>query len=213
MFVNRTQAGARLAHLLRDEPLDDAIVLGVTRGGVPVGFEIAKSLDADFSIIIVQKLPLPSQPESGFGAVAEDGTRLVLPYAHRYLAPEQIEAIIHEREQEIERQKIIYRGRRPRQVVKDRTVIIADDGVAMGSTLRAAVRMIRKDEPARIILAAPVSSPEASHALEQMESVSRVVIPEKPQFFSSIKQAYEPWTEVTDHDVLAILKEWQKKYA
>ena len=205
MFKNRQDAGIKLAEKLLSWKGKDTIVLAIPRGGVPVGFEVAKTLGTDLSLLIVRKLPFPYNPESGFGAIAEDGSVVILPGASRNLQKELIETIVADQEKEIERRVHILRGNRPLPELAGKNIILVDDGIAMGSTMRAGVRCVSKKEPARIVVATPVSSPEAAHALSQMEAVDEVVILEEPRFFHSVAQSYQNWQDVPDHEVINFL--------
>ncbi len=205
MFKDRSDAGKQLADALSAYRIDNPIILAIPRGGVPVGFEIAEALSTTLSLIIVRKLPFPFNPESGFGAVAEDGSLVVLPNASRNLNKELIETIIEDQKREIERRIRILRTNRPLPDVTDRTVIIVDDGIAMGSTMRAAVRCVAKKNPAGIIAAAPVSSPEAAHALSEMQAVDEVVVLLEPRFFHSVAQNYQNWRDIPDYEVINLM--------
>ena len=205
MFTNRSEAGIELAGRLTDWKGSDTVVLAIPRGGVPVGYEVAEKLGTCLSILIVQKLPFPYNPEAGFGAVAEDGSLVILPGASRNMNRELIETIIADQKKEIERRIHILRGGRPLPDLEGRKVILVDDGIAMGSSMRAGVRYISGKNPAEIIVAAPVSSPEAAHALSQMEAVNKVIVLEEPRFFHSVAKSYEQWKEVPDYEVLNLL--------
>lgn len=213
MFADRTDAGKQLAKELEKYKNQDALILAIPRGGVPVGFEIAKYLDAEFSMIIARKLPFPYNPESGFGAVAEDGSTIILRAAAANLSKEMITSIIEDQKQEIKRRIKILRGGQPLPNMEDRTVILVDDGIAMGSTMRASIKTCKNMHSGRLIIAAPVGSPEVARAIKFKEVVDETVILEKPKFFRAVAQVYEKWHDVADHEVLAIMNEWQKQYS
>lgn len=205
MFTDRIDAGRKLAQELTRYRGEDILVLAIPRGGVQIGFEIARELDAELSLIIAKKLPCPCHPESGFGAIAEDGPPIIRKEASRGIHPKTIQAIIHQQEQEIKRRIQILRGNQPLPSISGRTVILVDEGIAMGSTMQTAIKIIKKHEPEKLIVAAPVGSPESVHALEGMQDVDEVYVLEKPQFFKSIKQAYRHWHTVPDHEVLTLI--------
>ena len=213
MFKDRRDAGKELSKELSHLRDENPFVLVVPRGGVPVGFEIAKALQSDFSLVISRKLPFPYNPESGFGALAEDGSSVILSQAFSIFSPETIEEIKNEQRKEIKRRIQVLRGGRPLPQIGNRVVILVDDGIAMGSTIRAAIKLIAKQNPKSLIVASPVSSPEVGKALEEKEVVDEVVILEQPQYFRAVAQVYENWRDISDYEVISIMKEWQREKA
>jgi putative phosphoribosyl transferase len=207
MFTDRKDAGRQLAKSLSAYRDKDPLVLVIPRGGVPVGFEVASDFGTCLSLLIVQKLPFPYNPEAGFGAVAEDGSLVLLPGVSRNLNKELIETIIADQKREIDRRIHILRGNRSLPELAGRKVILVDDGIAMGSSMRAGVKCLSGKNPAEIIVATPVASPEASHALSQMEAVNKVVILEEPRFFHSVAQSYQHWKAVPDYEVISLLNQ------
>ncbi|MCX7766509.1 MAG: phosphoribosyltransferase family protein, partial [Candidatus Sumerlaeia bacterium] len=141
MFVDRTDAGKKLAKALDSYKNQDVLVLAIPRGGVEIGYQVAKYLNADFSILVARKLPHPDEPEAGFGAIAEDGSLFILEEAERLLPQELIRQLIEVQQREIQRRIQKFRGGKPLPVIKDRTVILVDDGIAMGSTMRSAIML------------------------------------------------------------------------
>jgi predicted phosphoribosyltransferase len=186
------------------------LVLAIPRGGVPVGYEIAKALQADFSLIIVRKLPFPYNPESGFGAIAEDGSSIILNQAKSIFSSETIETIIEEQKKEIKRRRQVLRGGHPIPEISDRTVILVDDGIAMGSTMLAAIEMIKNQKPKSLIVAVSVSSPEIGRAIDNQRAVDETIILEQPRYFRAVAQVYENWRDIPDYEVISIMKEWQR---
>lgn len=213
MFADRTDAGKQLAKELEKYKNQNTLVLAIPRGGVPVALEVAKYLDAELSMVIARKLPFPYNPESGFGAVAEDGSTVILRAAAANLSQETIESIIEDQKQEIKRRIKILRGGQPLPNMQDRAVILVDDGIAMGSTMRASIKTCNNHHPSRLIVASPVGSPEVARALKLKDAVDETVILEKPKFFRAVAQVYEHWHDVADHEVLAIMNEWHHSYA
>ena len=213
MFKDRRDAGKELSKELSHLKDENPLILAVPRGGVPVGFEIAKALQSDFSLVISRKLPFPYNPESGFGALAEDGSSVILRQAFSIFSPETIEEIKNEQRKEIKRRIQVLRGGRPLPQIGNRVVILVDDGIAMGSTIRAAIKLIAKKNPKSLIVASPVSSPEVGKALEEKEVVDEVVILEQPQYFRAVAQVYENWRDISDYEVISIMKEWQREKA
>jgi predicted phosphoribosyltransferase len=212
MFENRRDAGRQLAEKLKKYHGQDVLVLAIPRGGVPVGVEVAKTLEAEFSILIARKLPFPYNPEAGFGAIAEDGSIAVMRGASRNLSDAMIETIINNQHQEVERRIKILRGGQPLPIINKRTVILVDDGIAMGSTMRASIKLCENKHAETIIVAAPVASPEVAHSLNQIDSVSEAVILVKPKFFKAVAQVYDEWYDVPDHEVLDLMMHWQKEF-
>jgi len=208
MFKNRIDAGKRLSQSLKAYKGKGIIVLAIPRGGVEVGYEIAKSLEAEFSIVVSRKLPFPGNPESGFGAIAEDGSFFLIEGAEAWMPPNQIHRIMNEQKEEIKRRKKVLRGDKPFPKIKDKTVILVDDGIAMGSTMRASLRMCRKKEAAKIVVASPVAGPDVARILE--EEADDTVILEKPESFHAVAQVYEKWYDVPDEEVVEIMKEWKE---
>ena len=211
MFNNREDAGKQLAEQLLPYRSDLTIVLAIPRGGVPVAFEVASRLQAQFSLIICRKLPFPHNPEAGFGAVAEDGSTIIMPGPSAYIPKDNIEAVIEDQKKEIARRIKILRGGQPFPNLHGRIVILIDDGIAMGSTMRAAIKLCTKHNPEKLVVGSPVSSPEVAHFLEQKEEVDNVIILERPQYFRAVAQVYEEWCDVPDHEVLDIMNLGDKK--
>lgn len=211
MFKDRKDAGKALSKKLSHLGGVNPLVLAIPRGGVPVAYEIAKALHADFSLVIARKLPFPYNPESGFGAIAEDGSSVILSQAHSIFPDETIKMIKEEQKKEIKRRIQVLRGGKPLPEINNRIVILVDDGIAMGSTMRAAIKLIKKRDPKFLIVASPVSSPEVGRALNKKDAVDEVVILEQPQYFRAVAQVYENWRDIPDHEVLEIMKEWQKE--
>ncbi len=212
MFKSRKDAGQKLARALIDYKGQNVLVLSIPRGGVPVGYEIAMTLNADFSLLIVRKLPFPDNPEAGFGAIAENGSIVMLNVASRWLSDETIEQIIEEQKEEIRRRIQILRGGQSLPVIKNRTVILVDDGIAMGSTMRAGIKACKKQKAGKIAVAAPVAAPEIARKIKHLDSTDETVILRKPRFFRAVAQVYEHWYDVPDHEVLDIMKEWQQDF-
>jgi putative phosphoribosyl transferase len=203
-FLDRAEAGRVLAEALTEyRGREDLLVMALPRGGVPVAFEVAKALDAPLDVMIVRKLGYPGQPELAMGAIASGGA-LTLNPAIAELVPEAVqrEVVARERE-EIARREAIYRGDRPAPNVEDRCVILVDDGLATGATMRAAVIGIRTYGPKAIVVAVPVAPPSTIHALRR--EADRVVCPTTPPYFAAIGLWYEDFHQVSDDEVLELL--------
>lgn len=208
MFEDRKDAGEKLAKALAKYKDKDVLVLSIPRGGVEVGYQVAKYLNAEFSLIVTRKLPFPDNPESGFGAVAEDGSTFVYKSYTYYLSEETINKIIREQKQEIERRIDVLRKGMPLPEVQNKTVILIDDGIAMGSTMSASIKLCKNRKAKKIVVAAPVSGEEMADKLGKM--VDEVVILEKPRFFQAVAQVYRNWYDVPDREVIEILEKWDK---
>ena len=205
-LADRTAAGRSLAEVLSDYYRDeDVVVLALPRGGVPVGREVADALDADLDLILIRKLGVPLQPELAMGAIASGGVRVLNPDVVQSwrITGEDIAAVAAIEQRELERREAAYRGNRPRPVVRGRTVILVDDGVATGATMRAAIAALRQLEPAKIVVAVPVAPPDAVQALEEV--ADEVVCLATPQPFFAIGSCYRDFTQVSDEEVRGLL--------
>lgn len=206
-YHDRTEAGRRLAQELRRAlpSRDDALVLALPRGGVPVGYEVARALELPLDVMMVRKLGLPSQPELAMGAIASGGIRLlndpVLRMAH--VSEEALEAVERGERRELERRETAYRDDRPFPGLAGRTVIVVDDGVATGSTIRAAIQAVRTRGPRSVVVAVPVASPDAVKKLRA--EADQVVCPLVPKGFSAIGFWYREFPQLTDDEVRQML--------
>jgi putative phosphoribosyl transferase len=205
-FADRTDAGRRLAERLLPYHGEDVVVLGLPRGGVPVAFEVAKALDAPLDVIIVRKLGVPFQPELGMGALGEGGVLIVNQDVLRMARVSDAElAAVEDRERaELERRSQRYRGDRPRARLTGRTAIIIDDGIATGSTARAACQVARAQGASRVVLAAPVAPP---HTVTELRTdADEVICLETPEFFAAIGQFYGDFSQTSDDEVTSLLE-------
>jgi predicted phosphoribosyltransferase len=205
-FRNRIEAGRQLARQLThyvNHP--DILVLALPRGGVPVAFEVAKALNAPLDVFLVRKLGVPGHEELAMGAVATGGVRVVNEQVVRALGIPQyvIDAVAAWEEQELGRREQVYRGTRPPPDVRGKTVILVDDGLATGSTMQAAVKASREQQPGRIVVAVPTASPEACEALKQ--EADEVICAVTPQPFHAVGLWYEEFTQTTDEEVRELL--------
>lgn len=206
IFRDRADAGRRLAEELRGYAgRDDVVVLALPRGGVPVGRRIADALGAPLDVLLVRKLGAPFQPELALGAVATGGIRILnQELLGRVRVPdEEMEEVTARERAELERREQAYRGDREPLPVEGRTVILVDDGVATGSTLRAAIRSLRERAPARIVAAVPVAPAESAASLA--EEVDELVCVLTPASFFGISQSYERFPQLSDDEVRELL--------
>jgi predicted phosphoribosyltransferase len=209
MFKDREDAGKKLAKALKGYKDKGVLVLGIPRGGVIVGYEVAKALNADFSIVISRKLPYPGNPEFGFGAIAEDGSMFILDEYEAMLPRTIVDKIIAEQKSEITRRILALRKGEGLPEIAGRTVILVDDGIAMGSTLRAAIFLCKNKKAQKIIATSPVSGEQTEKELADI--VDEVVILEKPAFFRAVAQSYQNWHDVPDQEVVEIIKKWKMR--
>ena len=205
-FRNRTDAGRQLAEKLAaytDRP--DVLVLALPRGGVPVGYEVARALGAPFDVFLVRKLGVPGYEELAMGAVASGGVRVLNDEIVRGLgiSEHEIDAAAARELQELARRERLYRGDRPPPDVAGRTVILVDDGLATGATMRAAVAALRQRQPARIVIAVPTASPDTCEALKA--EADDVVCAMTPEPFFAVGHWYEDFTQTTDDEVGELL--------
>ena len=191
MFKDRAEAGHKLGRALEAYRDSDAIVLAIPRGGVEVAYYVAEYLRVRLSMVIVRKLPLPMNPEAGFGAIAEDGSIFLADRAAGVVPPDEFARIKKEQGQEIARRIEILRQAGPLPAIEGLTVILVDDGIAMGSTMQAAVMLCRNKKAKKVVAASPVAGPSAATSLSKV--VDEIVILERPMFFRAVAQAYTNW--------------------
>ena len=206
IFRDRQDAGRRLAaRLLKYAGRSDLVVLALPRGGVPVAVEIAHRLQAPLDIFLVRKLGVPGHEELAMGAIASGSTRVINEDIVSYLQipGEIIDAVAADEQRELERRERAYRDGRPPPQVKDRIVILIDDGLATGSTMRAATAALRKQNPSRIVVAIPVAPVEACEAL--LTEVDEVVCAATPEPFHGVGLWYDNFEQTTDEEVRELL--------
>jgi putative phosphoribosyl transferase len=210
IFRDRAEAGVALAAALEEYAgRNDIMVLGLPRGGVPVAFEVAKSLKAPLDVFVVRKLGVPGQSELAMGAVASGGIRVfnhdVLESLH--ITNEEIERITQRENAELKRREAIYREGRPMKKIEGKTIIIIDDGLATGATMRAAVTALRHFGPREIITASPVCSSVAQENLG--DAPDRVLCVALPEPFFAIGQWYGNFDQTSDEEVKKLLEQSQ----
>jgi putative phosphoribosyl transferase len=206
-FKDRREAGITLAkNLIGFAGRNDTIVLALPRGGVPVAFEVAKSLNLPLDVLVVRKLGVPGQPELAFGAVASGGARFLNEGIVSTLQMSEmiIESIAERENRELERRERLYRGERPAVDVRGKNVIIVDDGLATGATMRVAIRALRKQDPKQIIVAVPVAAQEACTELHDKADVL-CVCAESPERFYAVGMWYDDFSQTTDEEVEHLL--------
>lgn len=204
VYRDRTEAGEVLAGRLTSlagQP--DVIVLALVRGGVPIGEAIARRLGVPLDVLVVRKLGVPFAPELAFGAMGPNGVKVLNERVADRLDPEDVDRVVQQESVELERRERRYRGGRPPLDLTGRTAVIVDDGLATGATARAAVAVAKRMGARRVVVAAPVCSPDAYEALAQ--EADEVICPDRPADFAAVGQYYEDFHEVSDDEVAAAL--------
>jgi predicted phosphoribosyltransferase len=207
MFKDRIEAGVKLAEKLKRENFTQAVVLAIPRGGVPIGKEISRALGFPLDCLIIKKIPAPQKEELAIGAVGEGGvivweeeliSRLEVPVEYR-------QEIVRQKLNEFEKKENDFRGGRPIPEIQGKTVIITDDGIATGATIKAAMATVRNFRPKEVIVAVPVIAQDTLTEIKQR--ADRVFYLESPEMFFSVDQFYEDFRQYTDEEIVAILKE------
>jgi len=210
VFENRYDAGRKLAAQMDEFKGQNVVVLAIPNGGVPVGLEVALAVEADLDLVISRKIPLPLKPEAGFGAVTDDGTVMLNEELVKEtgLSELQISYQVNRVRAEIRQRSLLYRKDRPISVLNDKIVLITDDGLASGYTMKAAITSVRRRRPREIVAVIPVAS---AAALEQVEKVAdrviTMVIGSMSKFY--VADFYRYWQDVSDSEVVQCLKEWR----
>jgi putative phosphoribosyl transferase len=214
LYRDRREAGRQLAaKLAAYAGRPDVIVLALPRGGVPVAYEVARALGAPLDIFLVRKLGLPGREELAMGAVASGGIRVLNEEVVRALRiPEEvIDEVAAEEMEELERREQLYRGDWPPPDVRGRTVILIDDGLATGSTMRAAIAALRQQHPARIVVAVPVGAPET--CAEFQDEADEAICALTPDPFYAVGLWYGDFTQTTDEEVRDLLEQAAAEHA
>jgi putative phosphoribosyl transferase len=207
-FQDRTDAGRLLAKKLSHyADCQDVVVMGMPRGGVPVAFEVAKSLRVPLDAFVVRKLGVPGHEELAMGAIASGGIRVLNHAVIRSMriSEEIIDVVTEKEKNELERREVAYRGHRSAPTIREKTVILVDDGIATGSTMLAAVAALKPQQPARIVVAVPTAPAESCDELQQV--VDEVVVIARPDPFYSVGHSYEIFGQTTDEEVRELLRD------
>jgi putative phosphoribosyl transferase len=206
-FRDRAEAGRALGRTLSHYAgRDDVVVLALPRGGVPVGYEVAKELGAPLDVFLVRKLGVPGHEELAMGAIASGGVLVLDERVLRWLGinEDQIQATLARELDELRRREAAYRDGRPLPELKEKTVILVDDGLATGASMQAAARAVRRHEPARIVIAVPVASRATCDQFK--DEVDEVVCAVTPEPFYAVGNWYEDFTQTTDDEVRELLE-------
>lgn len=205
-FPDRRHAGRALAEkLMHYAGNTNLLVLALPRGGVPVGFEVAHALQAPLDVFVVRKLGFPGHEEYAMGAIASGGVRVMSPMPGFSVSPEAVAEVVAREQAELVRREQLYRGQRPAMSLNGRTVIVVDDGLATGATMRAALLAIRQQLPARLVVAAPVGAEDTCRALQS--EADEVVCAAMPQPFRAVGLWYKDFPQTSDDEVIALLDE------
>jgi putative phosphoribosyl transferase len=205
-YKNRSEAAYILAEALKSySGRSDLLVLALPRGGVPVAYEVARALAAPLDLMLVRKLGVPDYEELAMGAIATGGIRFLNADVVQALAitEEDIERVAQEEQQELRRREQLYRGEHPLPMIAAHCVILIDDGVATGATMRAAIAALRQRHPAAIVVAVPVAPPDTVEVLRA--AADDVICPATPEPFISIGRWYDDFTQVSDEEVRDLL--------
>jgi putative phosphoribosyl transferase len=206
-FSNRTEAGKMLAKSLAAyEGTSGLLVLALPRGGVPVAYEVARALKAPLDVFIVRKLGVPGNPELAMGAIASGGVRVLNESVVTMLglSPLVIDEVARRELKELERREIAYRGHRPPPTIHGRTVIVIDDGIATGSTMRAAIEALHQLKPARLIVATPtVAWSTAEELRSEVDEFCALITPE---IFNAVGEWYGDFSQTSDEEVCTLLE-------
>jgi predicted phosphoribosyltransferase len=207
IFQDRRQAGRRLAEELSHYAgRDDVIVLALPRGGVPVGYEVARRIGAPLDVFLVRKLGTPGQPELGMGAIATGGVRVMNDdvVGSLGIAPEQIEQVAEREGEELRRRQEAYRGDRPEPKLEGRVAILVDDGLATGATMKAAVRAVRAQAPQRIVVGVGTAPPRTAEEFRSL--VDEFVCLVEPAMFMGVGGSYADFSQTSDAEVRRLLE-------
>jgi putative phosphoribosyl transferase len=211
-YRDRRDAGRALAERLSHfKGCSDLIVLALPRGGVPVAYEVAHALGVPLDVFVVRKLGYPGQEEYAIGAIASGGVQVLNPFAIDGVSELQLGHIVSRERAELARREALYRGSKPPVDVRGRTVIVVDDGLATGSTMRAAVAALRQRDPARLIVAVPVGAEDTCQQLRS--EADEVVCPSTPSPFRAVGLWYQEFPQTSDDEVHRLLEDAKREYA
>jgi len=206
-FTNRRQAGRKLAgELQKYKGRDNVVVLGLPRGGVPVAYEVAEELEAYLDVFVVRKLGVPTHPELAMGAIASGGVKVTNDNVIQQtgVSEEQIDDVVREEKQELEEREKLYRGSRPEIDLEGKTVILVDDGMATGASMRAAVNALKEHNPQKIIIAVPTAPKDSCEVFRSI--VDEMVCLQTPTPFWGVGGSYQDFSQTTNQEVRELLE-------
>jgi predicted phosphoribosyltransferase len=211
-FADRRQAGRVLAQQLEGyRGRDNLLVLALPRGGVAVGFEVARALQAPLDVFVVRKLGFPGHEEYAMGAIASGGVRVMNPSPGLRVSPRVVAAVVAREQDELTRRELLYRDDKPAAAIRGRTVIVVDDGLATGSTMLAAVAAIRQQHPAQLVVAVPVGAEDTCEQLHR--EADDVVCAAMPRPFRAVGLWYRDFPQASDDEVRELLEEAHREHA
>jgi len=211
MFRDRKDASIQLGLALENYKSKNPLVLGIPRGGAETAYYVAKHLDAEMSLVVTRKLGHPGNPEYAIGALAEDGSLYLSPEAEIHFSQETIDDLKRDQEKEIKRRIQEFRQGNPLPELKNRTVIIVDDGIATGATLFATIMLCKNKKAGKLVVAAPVSGEDMSRKLRDL--VDDVVILETPYQYRAVSQAYQNFFNLSDEEAISFMEKWKNEQA
>jgi predicted phosphoribosyltransferase len=206
-FKNREEAGSALAEKLENyKDQSDVVVLGLPRGGVPVAEKIAGAIGAPLGVFVVRKLGVPGHEELAMGAIGSGGVRVMNDEVVRSMnvSKEQIDVTVEKEQRKLKEREEKYRGQRPELDLQGKTVILVDDGIATGATMKVSVKALRQHKPAKLVVAVPVAPPQTCRELEQ--AVDELICPVQPANFGAIGAFYDDFSQTSDEEVREILQ-------
>lgn len=206
-YIDRREAGIILAQKLKNfANLPNAIVLALPRGGVPVAFEIARTLHLPLDVFMVRKLGVPGHPELALGALGSGSTLIFNQHIIQELKINQtsIDSILQTEKTELARREALFRGTKAYPNLENKTIILVDDGVATGATIRVAIKSLKKHKPAQMIVAIPVAAETAYHEIAEL--VDQVICPIQPSHFNAVSTWYDDFSQTKDDEVMHLLK-------
>lgn len=214
VFYDRVEAGKLLAQRLQAYAgRDDVLVLALPRGGVVVGYEVAQALHVPLDVLIVRKLGVPGHEELAMGAIASGGIRVLNEnvLSQLFISPEDIESVAAREQRELARREQAYRGDRPAPEVRGKIVLLVDDGIATGTTMRSAVMALQQQQPAQIIVAVPVAARASCEEFDRADEQEICVCLRAPESFFAVGLWYENFAQTTDEEVRELLaRAWQE---
>jgi predicted phosphoribosyltransferase len=206
-YLNREDAGKQLAALLQMyDRQPDVLVLALPRGGVPVAYEVARALHAPLDVFLVRKLGVPDEEELAMGAIATGGVQVIndAVVSSHHVTAEQLQMVVEKEQRELERRELLYRDSRPLPAIQGKTVILIDDGLATGASMRAVIKALRQLAPARIVVAVPVGSLATCNELSRI--ADQLICTIAPDLFFSIGEWYENFAQTSDETVHELLR-------
>lgn len=206
-FKDRREAGKLLAEeLLEYKESEDVVVLGLPRGGVPVAYEVAKELGVPMDVFVVRKLGVPNQPELAMGAIASGGVKIMNDSVVKGtgISDEQIEEVIEDEREKLQKREKAYRGTRPEVQLEDKTILLIDDGLATGASMRAAVTALREHQPRNIVVAVPTAPADTCQSFKS--EVDKVICLKTPTPFWGVGGSYQDFSQTTNEEVRDLLE-------